>query len=79
MLVPSDAFEERIDEADQDKSRRHLRIELRPLGNAAGDDRRDGGGEGQQKEELDQFVAAVFGQRFRAGKELSAIGDANSR
>jgi hypothetical protein len=53
-LVPGDALEEGIDEADQQEGGGELRAEARALGDAAGDDGRDRGGEGQQEEELDQ-------------------------
>ena len=38
-LVPRDALEEGIDEADQQEGRRQLRLEARALGDAARDDR----------------------------------------
>jgi hypothetical protein len=53
-----------------------LRAEARALGDAAGDDGRDRGGEGQQEEELDHVVAALLHQGFGAGEEIHAVGDA---
>jgi hypothetical protein len=47
-----------------------------PFGNAAGNDGRDGGGEGEQEEELGQLVAVLFHQRFDAGKEIGTVGNA---
>ena len=75
-LVPGDALEERIDETDEQEGCGQLRIEARALGNAAGDDRRDGRGKGQQEEELGQLIAVLFHQRFNTGKEIDAVGDA---
>jgi hypothetical protein len=53
-LVPGDALEEGIDEADQQEGGGELRAEARAFGDAAGDDGRDRRGEGQQEEELGQ-------------------------
>ncbi len=63
--VPGDALEERVDETDQQEGRRELRIEARALGDAAGDDGRDGRGERQQEEELHELVAALLRPAFR--------------
>ena len=79
VLVPGDAFEERIDEADQQERRGELRVEARALGDAAGDDRRNRGGERQQEEELDELVAVLLRQRLGAGEEVDAVGDRCSR
>ena len=76
MLVPGDAFEEGVHEADQHEGGDQLRVELGPLGDAAGDDGRDGGGEGQQEEELGQLEAALGHQRVDAGEEIDAVGNA---
>ena len=57
VLVPDDAFEERIEQADDQRGRHALRQEPRALGDAAGDDGRHGGGEGAQEEELDERQA----------------------
>ena len=75
VLVPGDALEERVDEAHQQERRRELRVEPRALGDAAGDDRGDRRGEGEQEEELDELVAALLGERLRAGEEIDAVGD----
>ena len=45
-LIPRDAFEEGIDEANDEEGGGQLRVELGTLGNAAGDDGRDRRGEG---------------------------------
>ena len=58
-LVPGDAFEQRIDQADDDGGGHQLRPEPGALGDAAGNDGRDGGGESQQEEELHQLVAVA--------------------
>ena len=75
-LVPGDALEEGIDEADDQEGRRQLRMEARALGDAAGDDRRDRRGEGEQEEELGQLVAVLRHQRLGAGEEVDPVGDA---
>ena len=74
-LVPRDAFEERIDERDEQERRRDLRIELRALGDAARHDRRNRRGERQQEEELDELVAVLLRERRRVGEERDAVGD----
>ena len=51
-LIPGDPFKERVDEGDDEKSRGQLRIEPGALGDTARNDGRDGGREGEQKEEL---------------------------
>ena len=50
-------------------------VELGAFGDAAGNDCRDGCGEGQQKEELHHLVAALLGQHFGAGEEVDSVGD----
>ncbi|EOA06267.1 hypothetical protein HFRIS_003398 [Herbaspirillum frisingense GSF30] len=52
VLVPGDALEEGIDQADQYGGGQQLRVEFGAFGDAARDDGRNGGGEGQQEEEL---------------------------
>jgi hypothetical protein len=74
VAVPGDALEEGIDQADQQEGGDQLRVEARALGDAAGDDRRDRGGERQQEEELDQLVAVVLDQRRRGVEEARAVG-----
>jgi hypothetical protein len=78
-LVPGNAFEEGIDEADDQKGRGQLRVELGTLGDAARNDRRDRRREGQQEEEARQLEAILLQQRFGAGEEVDAVGDAVSR
>jgi hypothetical protein len=75
-LVPGDALEERVDEADQQEGGGELRAEARAFGDAAGDDGRDRRSEGQQEEELGEFIAALLHQGFGAGEEMYAVGDA---
>src|SRR5690606_6515616 len=74
--VPGDALEEGIDEADDEEGGRELRVEARAFGDAARDDGRNRGGEGEQEEELGQAVAVVFGQDFGAAEEVDTVGDA---
>ena len=57
IAVPDEAFAEGIDEADDDRGGEHLRPELCALGDAARDDRGDGGGEGREEEEFDEAEA----------------------
>ena len=75
-LVPGDAFEQRIDQADDDGRGHQLRAEAGALGDAAGDDGRDGGGEGEQEEELHQVVAVAGHQLLGADEEAGAVGHA---
>ena len=49
-------------------------MEAGAFGDAAGDDGRNGGGEGEQEEELHHLVAALLGQHFGAVEEVSAVG-----
>ena len=64
-LVPGDAFEEGIDEADEQEGGDQLRTEPGALGDAARNDGGNGGGEGQQEEELGQLVAVLLPSAFR--------------
>src|SRR5690606_21778386 len=75
-LIPGDALEEGIDEADDEEGGGELRIEARAFGNAAGDDGRDRGSEGQQEKELRQVIAVALGQYFGAAEEIHAVGNA---
>src|SRR5690606_38156308 len=74
--VPGDAFEEGIDEADDEEGGGELRVEARTFGDAARDDGRNRGGEGEQEEELGQAVAVVFGQDCGTAEEVDTVGDA---
>jgi hypothetical protein len=69
-------FEERIDEADQQEGGGELWTKARTLGDAAGDDGRDCGGEGEQEEELGQFETAFLHQGLGTGEEVHPVGDA---
>ena len=75
-LVPGDAFEEGIDEADEQESGDQLRMKLGALGNAAGNDGRNGRGESQQKEELGQLEAVFLHQRIDTGEKVDTVGNA---
>src|SRR4029453_448049 len=80
-LVPDDAFEEGIEQADDQGGGETLRAESRALGNAARDDGWHCRGESAQEEELDQrqalrveaFRRAV--ERLRVDEEGDAVGD----
>jgi len=74
--IPGYAFEEWVDEADQQERGRELRVEPRALRNAARNDGRDSGSEGQEEEELGQLIAAFFRQRLRPGEKTDAVGQA---
>ncbi|KFB69629.1 MAG: hypothetical protein CAPSK01_000688 [Candidatus Accumulibacter vicinus] len=77
-LVPGNAFEEGIDETDDQKGRGQLRVEPGTLGDAARNDRRDRCREGQQEEESGQLEAILLQQRFGAGEEVDPVGDAEA-
>ena len=76
VLVPGDALEEGVDETDEHEGCDQLRMESRALGDAAGDDGRDGGGEGEQEEEFGQLETVLRHQRLDAREEIDAVGDA---
>ncbi|MDT4856540.1 hypothetical protein FQZ97_909340 [compost metagenome] len=76
VAVPGDAFKEGVDEADDDGRCDQLRPELGAFGDAAGNDGRNGGREGQQEEELHQLVAVFLGQRLGAHEERGTVGHA---
>ena len=73
MLVPGDAFKERIDKPNDDGGCNELRPKLGALGNAA----RNNGGNGsckcKQEKEFDQFVAIFVSQGLCADHEAGAI------
>lgn len=46
-------------------------MEAGPFGNAAGDDRRDGGREGEEEEELGHLVAITSGRASALAKKLT--------
>ncbi|MNR08696.1 hypothetical protein D3C85_1248640 [compost metagenome] len=64
VAIPDDTFEKRIDEGDDQHRGAQLRGEACTLGDAAGDDRRDRRGKGQQEEELHQAVAMLLAQHL---------------
>ncbi|MGF6262122.1 hypothetical protein OKW49_003050 [Paraburkholderia youngii] len=74
-VVPCDAFEERIDEADQHERREQLRVELGALGDAARHDRGDRGGERQQEEKAHERIAVMLGERRGAVEKLHTVCD----
>ena len=73
MLVPGDAFKERINKPNDDGGCNELRPKLGALGNAA----RNNGGNGsckcEQEKELDQLVAIFVSQGLCADHEAGAI------
>ena len=75
-VVPGDALEQRVDQADQHGGGHHLRIEPGAFGDAARDDGGNRGGERQQKEKLHQFVAVFGHQGVGGGEKMDAVGDA---
>ena len=84
VVVPGQALEEGINQRHQHEGRDELRIELGAFGDAARDDRRNGGREGQEEEELHQVIAlgrkaAAFGHardHLRALQEANAVSQA---
>ncbi len=79
IFTPDQPFIEGVDQGDQHDGSQHIGPEAYALGNAAGDDGRDGGGKGEQKEEMHQLVAVgdlANGQQLRnRSKEGDAIGN----
>ncbi len=75
VAVPDQPFEKRIDKRYDQRRRAQLRDETRAFGNAAGNDRRDGGSKGQQEEKLHQAIAVVSREHRRRLHEGDAIGD----
>ncbi|MDT4791395.1 hypothetical protein FQZ97_238400 [compost metagenome] len=75
VAVPDHSLEKGIDEGDDQQRGAELRAEPGALGDAAGNDGRDGRGEGQQEKELHQRVTMVGGQHAGRFKEGHAIGD----
>jgi hypothetical protein len=73
-LIPGDAFEKGIDEADDQKGCRELWIEARAFGNAAGYDGGNRRRESEQEEEARQFKAILLQQGLGAGEEVDAVG-----
>ena len=58
VIVPDHAFEQWIENPDQNGSSEKLRIKPRAFGNAARNDGRNGRSKGQQEEELNKVIAA---------------------
>ncbi len=75
VVVPHQALEAGIDEGHDQRGGAQLWYEARPLGDAAGDDRRNGRGEGRQEKELHQSIATVGAQHLGRSEEGHAIGD----
>ncbi|MCY1402456.1 hypothetical protein D9M71_175980 [compost metagenome] len=75
VAIPGHAFEKGIDEGHDQHGCAQLRAEFRPLGDAAGNDRRYGSGKGQQEKELDQFVAVIAADHRRRLKKTDPIRD----
>ena len=75
-VVPGNAFEEGIDEADDHHRRNQLRVEFGAFGNAAGNNRRHRSSKRQQKKELGDFEAAFLGQLLCSDHERHAVGNA---
>ena len=76
MLVPGNALEEGVDQAHDHGRGDQLGPELGAFGNAARDDGGNGGGKGQQKEELDQAIAVECRQLLGAHEKVRAVGHA---
>ena len=74
VLIPGDAFIERVDKPDQHKGSGQLRVELGAFRNAAGNDGRDRRSKGQQEEKAGDVVAALLGDLRGADEEVGAVG-----
>lgn len=72
-VVPSDSFEQRINEPDDHAGREELRVELRTLGDASRHDRRHGCRERQEEEEAHERVAVVLREDVGPMHELHAV------
>ncbi|MNE01854.1 hypothetical protein D3C80_943060 [compost metagenome] len=75
IAIPDDAFEEGIDQCDDQRRSAHLRSKARPLGDTAGNDCRDRRGKGQQEKELHQAVTMLMTEHRRRLQEIHAIGN----
>ncbi len=75
IAVPYDTFEEGVNQTHYQQRGAQLRSKLGALGNAAGDNSRDGCSKGHQKEELDQRIAIILGQGRCISKEIGAVGN----
>ena len=73
VLVPDHALEHRIDQPDDGHGRDQLRPKTRTLGNPARNDRRNRGGERQQKEKPDEFITVFQRQLFGPDKKMRAV------
>ncbi|MNN24062.1 hypothetical protein D3C81_1374760 [compost metagenome] len=73
VAVPDNAFEERIDERDDQRGCTQLGNKPGALGDASGNDRRDRRGKGQQEEKLHQSIAMVGIEHGRWLHERHAI------
>ena len=72
--IPGQTLEERVDETDEEKRRRQLGLKAGTLGNAAGNDGGNRSREGEEKEELHQFVAVLLRQDAGAAHEIGTVG-----
>ena len=75
VLVPDDAFEQRIDQPDHQRRRHTLRHEFGALGDAAGNDRGNGGGERARKKNLTSVITLLGADRLSAREKRHAVSD----
>jgi hypothetical protein len=76
VLVPDDAFKERINSAHYDGGCDQLRPKLGPLGDAARNDRWNGSRKSQKEKDLDQRVTIFGGQFLGPYKKAGAMSPA---
>ena len=74
--VPGNAFEQWIDQADDQEGADQHGIEAGAFGNATTDDGGNGRGKGQQEEEFSQIETVIGNQGARAAHERLSICDA---
>ena len=74
VAIPDHAFEKRIDERYDQRRCAQLRDKACPLGDPAGNDRRNGCSKRQQKEKLHQAVTMIGTERAGRLHEIDAVG-----
>ncbi len=76
MLAPDQRLEDGIGDAHEEGAGEYLRPETGSFGDAAGNDRRDAGGETEQEEEADQLIPLVVAQQRRGGvQKVDPVGN----
>ncbi|MNE58289.1 hypothetical protein D3C80_1533090 [compost metagenome] len=73
IAIPDNALKKRIDERHDQRGGAQLRYEPRPLGNSAGDNGWNGGGERQQKEKFHQPITVIDTDHRGRLHEMDAV------